>query len=147
MLFISVITSLDSVVTMFFFFFNDTATTEIYTYRHTLSLHDALPIWIYCEYQRGDHGRPVRSTDSAHRRPSLLVGPWDRVETVLRLLESSADAEFRPVGILDDSGSHIRMKLRGVPILGSTDALEEVVKQMRSEEHTSELQSLMRNSY
>src|SRR3712207_7918103 len=26
-----------------FFFFNDTATTEIYT----LSLHDALPIWLY----------------------------------------------------------------------------------------------------
>src|SRR3546814_4841108 len=29
---------------IFFFFFNDTATTEIYTYWHTLSLHDALPI-------------------------------------------------------------------------------------------------------
>src|SRR3546814_13924680 len=29
----------------FIFFFNDTATTEIYTYCHTLSLHDALPIW------------------------------------------------------------------------------------------------------
>ena len=27
----------------YFFFFNDTATTEIYT----LSLHDALPIWQY----------------------------------------------------------------------------------------------------
>src|SRR3546814_14741536 len=27
-----------------FFFFNDTRTTEIYTYCHTLSLHDALPI-------------------------------------------------------------------------------------------------------
>src|SRR3546814_11701037 len=27
-----------------FFFFNDTATTQIYTYLHTLSLHDALPI-------------------------------------------------------------------------------------------------------
>src|SRR3546814_12019833 len=27
-----------------FVFFNDTATTEIYTYCHTLSLHDALPI-------------------------------------------------------------------------------------------------------
>src|SRR3546814_16723548 len=26
------------------FCFNDTATTEIYTYLHTLSLHDALPI-------------------------------------------------------------------------------------------------------
>src|SRR5258708_39840974 len=29
---------------MLFFFFNDTATTEIYT----LSLHDALPIWVTC---------------------------------------------------------------------------------------------------
>src|SRR5881275_819037 len=29
----------------FFFFFNDTATTEIYTVPYTLSLHDALPIW------------------------------------------------------------------------------------------------------
>src|SRR5258708_8497831 len=28
-------------ILLFFFFFNDTATTEIYT----LSLHDALPIW------------------------------------------------------------------------------------------------------
>src|SRR3546814_19656138 len=33
-----------SCLLMFFFFFNDTATTEIYTYGHTLSLHDALPI-------------------------------------------------------------------------------------------------------
>src|SRR3546814_11825759 len=31
-----------------FFFFNVTATTEIYTYLHTLSLHDALPI--LCDY-------------------------------------------------------------------------------------------------
>src|SRR3546814_15042845 len=28
---------------MFFFYFKDTATTEIYTYGHTLPLHDALP--------------------------------------------------------------------------------------------------------
>src|SRR5260370_15448209 len=32
-----------------FFFFNDTATTEIYT----LSLHDALPIWRVRPYSRG----------------------------------------------------------------------------------------------
>src|SRR6058998_997425 len=29
-----------------FFFFNDTATTEIYTVMNTLSLHDALPICV-----------------------------------------------------------------------------------------------------
>src|SRR3546814_20693553 len=32
-------------VVIIFFFFNYTATTEIYTYLHTLSLHDALPIF------------------------------------------------------------------------------------------------------
>src|SRR3546814_11382495 len=30
---------------VFVLFFSDTATTELYTYRHTLSRHDALPIW------------------------------------------------------------------------------------------------------
>src|SRR3546814_18199270 len=35
-------------ITSVFFFFNDTATTEIYTDCHTLALHDALPI-----FQRG----------------------------------------------------------------------------------------------
>src|SRR3546814_17410703 len=38
------------------FFFNDTATPEIYTYLHTLSLHDALPICAFGlrgETQRG----------------------------------------------------------------------------------------------
>src|SRR5881398_4169653 len=34
----------------FFFFFNDTATTEIYTLSDTLSLHDALPI---CRWRAG----------------------------------------------------------------------------------------------
>src|SRR3546814_1650594 len=38
---------------LYFFFFNDPATTEIYTYEHTLSLHDALPIW-RCRLDFGD---------------------------------------------------------------------------------------------
>src|SRR5213075_3339614 len=33
-----------SLLFILIFFFTDTATTEIYTTRHTLSLHDALPI-------------------------------------------------------------------------------------------------------
>src|SRR3712207_8624769 len=39
---------------MYFFFFNDTATTEIYT----LSLHDALPIW---RFLSGGSDSDVRS--------------------------------------------------------------------------------------
>src|SRR3546814_15592240 len=37
-----------------FFFFNDTATTEIYTYSHTLSLHDALPISLEIDIGAGE---------------------------------------------------------------------------------------------
>src|SRR5258708_21256455 len=41
-----------------FFFFNDTATTEIYT----LSLHDALPISLFVEAERGAAAAYPRST-------------------------------------------------------------------------------------
>src|SRR3546814_800177 len=36
----------EHLMTICVFFFNDTATTEIYTDLHTLSLHDALPIYL-----------------------------------------------------------------------------------------------------
>src|SRR3546814_8556832 len=46
------------------FFFNDTATTEIYTSCHTLSLHDALPI---C-------GREIRTRHRDPLPPTYSVG-------------------------------------------------------------------------
>src|SRR2546429_7077283 len=75
----------------FFFFFNDTATTEIYT----LSLHDALPI----------------SNSSRRRSPSrrTCAGRRSRGPRRLRRSESGGTAYFP--------------------------------KRVRSEEHTSELQS------
>src|SRR3546814_3395503 len=76
------------IVLLWMFFFNDTATTEIYTYCHTLSLHDALPIYAA------------------------------EVADVTR--------ESAKYGVTSTFG--------GIDIA-------------RSEEHTSELQSLMRNSY
>src|SRR6266705_5346455 len=63
---------------LFFFFFNDTATTEIYT----LSLHDALPIspWRRCKVrwrreQRRRCWRDRKSTrlNSSHRTISYAV--------------------------------------------------------------------------
>src|SRR3546814_16868613 len=83
------------IIIVVFVFFNDTATTEIYTYGHTLSLHDALPI---CRKRR------LRACPLAH---------WSR---------TASSSRGRP---LPTSG-------------GATG---------RSEEHTSELQSLMRISY
>src|SRR3546814_16582008 len=50
---------------LFVVFFNDTATTEIYTYVHTLSLHDALPIY----FQRGE-SLPARLATASVRESS-----------------------------------------------------------------------------
>src|SRR3712207_9318138 len=71
--------------TVFYFFFNDTATTEIYT----LSLHDALPIWgrqrdrrrVPGREQRVDRGgaavdRPAGQRRDAARHPD--AGQHDR---------------------------------------------------------------------
>src|SRR6202022_5170093 len=63
-----------------FFFFNDTATTEIYT----LSLHDALPI-------------SPRLTGSRVRSPESLVaeGAWARSEEHTSELQSHSDLVCR----------------------------------------------------
>src|SRR2546423_10633866 len=54
------------------FFFNDTATTEIYT----LSLHDALPIWTCAAGEPGLHAWAGPSRARSRRRRSR--SPWRR---------------------------------------------------------------------
>src|SRR2546423_6321663 len=82
----------------FFFFFNDTATTEIYT----LSLHDALPILLGAER--------AAAVGIAHVREALAIGRLQRqcIFGVGRCIRAVASA----------------------------------LQLLRSEEHTSELQSL-----
>src|SRR5436190_16989062 len=63
-------------VLSFFFFFNATATTEIYT----LSLHDALPIWRRCGRLRV---RPAARRATPGRPPSGAPSPPDRKSTRL----------------------------------------------------------------
>src|SRR2546430_5678293 len=89
---------------LFFFFFNDTATTEIYT----LSLHDALPI---SQAPSGRHAariaalaeRPLRRPDAggvpqALRRPARRAGrpgPGGRSEEHTSELQSQSNLVCR----------------------------------------------------
>src|SRR3546814_10681789 len=52
------------------FYFNDTATTEIYTYGHTLSLHVALPISVTA---RPKPGRTVLLSERRERPPASTM--------------------------------------------------------------------------
>src|SRR5258708_18445066 len=74
---------------LFYFFFNDTATTEIYT----LSLHDALPISLnivvlrsphaLTTYKRSDQSAPSILEIDVHAGRSGLVASLDRKSTRL----------------------------------------------------------------
>src|SRR5256885_8749626 len=65
---------------LFFFFFNDTATTEIYT----LSLHDALPICLDCRgcHAGADRAAALAAGAGAGRSPFAACG-GDRKSTRL----------------------------------------------------------------
>src|SRR3712207_7253618 len=89
-----------------FFFFNDTATTEIYT----LSLHDALPISLHVAEARHARLDPRAPLDLAR--------------------QIKADAAEPPVAV--NLLGHL---LRDEVLLGVRPRV------LRSEEHTSELQS------
>src|SRR3546814_2251335 len=94
------------------FFFNNTATTEIYTYGHTLPRHDARPI-----------------SQTASKAPAAKDAAAIAPAATAPMLES-----IRP--LTSAAGR--------TPFTAATSAL---TLAPRSEEHTSELQSLMRISY
>src|SRR3546814_6310565 len=95
---------------LLFFFFNDTATTEIYTYCHTLSLHDALPIWIAQHIAAAPYGLDIIVAATGEGKLLAKLANEDVDDLQLRLVHAA-------------------------------------IEMVRSEEHTSELQSLMRISY
>src|SRR3546814_6358953 len=93
-----------------------TATTEIHTYCHPLSLHDALPL---C-WPAGCRRSCPSLTSSASKRYST--------KTFSNLYGRGLSMDVREGGCLCGA---VRYRIRAA----------------RSEEHTSELQSLMRISY
>src|SRR5260370_28709383 len=73
-----------------FFFFNDTATTEIYT----LSLHDALPI---CLWTRARFGASTAPRNHGRRWSARVAAP-DVVHNARRLRGAATADETRPPG-------------------------------------------------
>src|SRR3546814_20160872 len=78
----------------FRFFFIDTSNTDIYPYGHTLSLHDALPIWLWHGFVQdvgeieagpldGDNPQIILDRgDHRRKEPAALTGPDDGARVV-----------------------------------------------------------------
>src|SRR3546814_16855615 len=75
------------------FFFNDTATTEIYTYGHTLSLHDALPISL----------RDVAERDSLFLAGATEGQAAAALQDVIKAAVAAADARADSIQALETS--------------------------------------------
>src|SRR3546814_8946203 len=131
-------------IVLYVFFMKKTATTEIYTYRHTLSLHDARPISVL-QFKRHGPRRPQRRL---HRPAAGGAGAGaDRAAGRLRLLAA-------PLALAGRRRRAVAAAHREHGLLGGDhrDPGAGAVRHRhlhggRSEEHTSELQSLMRTSY
>src|SRR3546814_484455 len=112
-----------------FFFFNDPATTELYTYGHTLSLHDALPI----SGDAGGTGHPHRQIEAVAIGPDLAR---------LEIFDTGADQEIALAALVDraaDLGFQFRdvageiLGQRGGDQLGEAGALAEPEEQIAAD--------------
>lgn len=60
--------------------------------------------------------------------PTLLLGRGTDVEVVLRAIESGTVKKLQPKGILSHRAADHGQSIRGVPVLGSVDDLEQVIQ-------------------
>src|SRR2546430_3360222 len=102
---------LTSIFPIVFFFFNDTATTEIYT----LSLHDALPIYLLVairQLRRHLHGVALRGEHRSHDRSEEHTSELQsQSNLVCRLLLEKKNNDVTPSHCFIQLHPHILVRL------------------------------------
>src|SRR3546814_14892222 len=131
------------------FLFKDTAAPVIHTFRNTLSLHGALPIARKdLSAQRGvvyaARAQPIAPFRRGRHR--AVAGEGELAHAgALRSLEHDAAHAVRKAGVAHPVEHDLRNAAHPVVVFRRRLVIEGGGQ--RSEEHTSELQSLMRISY
>ena len=75
--------------------------------------------------------RTQRSARNESASPTLILGRAAEVDVSLRAIENGAIKKIWPVGLLSPSQSDQRVTMRGVPVLGRFEDLENVIAVMR----------------
>jgi FlaA1/EpsC-like NDP-sugar epimerase len=75
--------------------------------------------------------RTQRQARDVSAVPTLILGRADEVEVPLRAVESGAIRNIWPVGLLSPARSDRGVSVRGVPVLGDFDDLEQVIALLR----------------
>src|SRR3954454_8228378 len=83
-------------------------------------------------YRQFRYVRTQQSVRGEHSLPTLVLGRAADAEVLLRAIESGAVSRVRPVGILSPSMADRGQSVRGIPVVGSLDDLEQVVRDSES---------------
>jgi FlaA1/EpsC-like NDP-sugar epimerase len=79
-------------------------------------------------YRQFRYVRTQQSVRGEHWLPTLVLGRAADAEVLLRAIESGAVSRVRPIGILSPSIADRGQSMRGIPVVGSLDDLEQVVR-------------------
>jgi O-antigen biosynthesis protein WbqV len=79
-------------------------------------------------YRQFRYVRTQQSVRGEHSLSTLILGRAADADVLLRAIESGAVSRVRPVGILSPSMADRGQSMRGIPVVGSLDDLEQVVR-------------------
>jgi FlaA1/EpsC-like NDP-sugar epimerase len=77
-------------------------------------------------YRYFRYARTIQRARVGDASPTLVIGNAADAEVLLRAIESGAVKQIRPVGILSPSSADRGQSVRGIPVLGDIDDIENV---------------------
>jgi O-antigen biosynthesis protein WbqV len=106
-------------------FFFGKITIALYWFLQTAFLAGSRIAYRYFRYTR-----TLQHAKAAESMPTLVIGPAADAEVLLRAIESGAVRRIQPVGILSPSRSDRGHAIRGIPVLGDLDDLEQTIREL-----------------
>src|SRR5882672_3734795 len=103
-------------------FFFGKITIALYWFLQAAFLAGSRVAYRYFRYTRTLHHAKAADT-----QPTLVLGRAADAEVLLRAIESGAVSKIHPVGILSPSRADRAQAIRGVPVLGDLDDLEQAI--------------------
>jgi len=72
-----------------------------------------------------------RRTFNTHGKNTLVIGAGNTGSMIIRDLKEGGFNGYRPIGLLDDEEQKVGKRIHGVPVLGTTEKLKDVIETNR----------------
>ena len=77
--------------------------------------------------------RPVATADGSASTRVLVVGAGDAARELIGSMLRDPGRQWHPVGLVEDDRARRHLRLRGVPVLGNTSVIDELVRQTEAD--------------